>query len=55
MYIHKSVLLKESIENLNIKSDGIYVDATLGYAGHASEILKRIPIVNRLLLGIVKK
>lgn len=41
--MHKSVLLKESIENLNIKKDGIYVDATLGYAGHSSEILKRIP------------
>ena len=41
--LHKSVLLKECIENLNIKSNGIYVDATLGYAGHASEILKRIP------------
>ena len=40
---HKSVLLDECIENLNIVSDGIYVDATLGYAGHSSEILKRIP------------
>lgn len=40
---HKSVLLDECLENLNIKEDGIYVDATLGYAGHASEILKRIP------------
>lgn len=40
---HKSVLLKECIDNLKIKEDGIYVDATLGYAGHSSEILKRIP------------
>ena len=48
--LHKSVLLKESIDNLNIKADGIYVDATLGYAGHASEILKRIP--NGYLYGI---
>lgn len=40
---HKSVLLDECIENLNIKENGIYVDATLGYAGHSSEILKRIP------------
>lgn len=39
---HKSVLLNECINNLNIKSDGIYVDATLGYAGHSSEILKRL-------------
>lgn len=40
--MHISVLLKESIESLNIKEDGIYVDCTLGYAGHSSEILKRI-------------
>ena len=39
---HYSVLLNESIENLNIKEDGIYVDCTLGYAGHSSQILKRI-------------
>lgn len=40
--MHYSVLLEESISNLNIKEDGIYVDATLGFAGHSSEILKRI-------------
>lgn len=40
--MHYSVLLEESIRNLNIKEDGIYVDATLGFAGHSSEILKRI-------------
>lgn len=39
---HYSVLLDECIDNLNIKSDGIYVDATLGYAGHSKEILKKI-------------
>ena len=38
---HKSVLLKESIELLNIKEDGVYVDATLGFGGHSLEILKR--------------
>jgi len=38
---HKSVLLKESIDNLNIKVDGVYVDATLGFGGHSLEILKR--------------
>jgi len=43
MYIHKSVLLNEAIENLNIKPDGIYVDCTLGGGGHSKEILKRIP------------
>lgn len=40
--MHISVLLNESIDSLNIKEDGIYVDCTLGYAGHSSEILKRI-------------
>ena len=39
---HYSVLLNESIEGLNIKEDGIYVDCTLGYGGHSSQILKRI-------------
>ena len=40
--MHISVLLQESIDSLEIKEDGIYVDCTLGYAGHSSEILKRI-------------
>lgn len=40
--MHISVLLKESIDSLQIKEDGIYVDCTLGYGGHSSEILKRI-------------
>jgi 16S rRNA (cytosine1402-N4)-methyltransferase len=40
-YIHKSVLLGESIEGLNIREDGIYVDCTLGGGGHTEEILKR--------------
>ena len=39
---HISVLLNECIEGLQIKSDGIYVDATLGRGGHSSEVLKRI-------------
>ena len=39
---HVPVLLNEVIEGLNIKEDGIYVDLTLGRAGHSSEILKRI-------------
>lgn len=41
--MHKSVLLNESVENLNLKDNSIIVDCTLGYAGHSSEILKRIP------------
>lgn len=39
---HVSVLLDECIENLNIKPDGVYVDGTLGGAGHSSEIAKRL-------------
>lgn len=42
MSIHKSVLLKEAIENLNLKKDMVVVDATLGGAGHSREILKII-------------
>lgn len=40
--MHISVLLNESIESLNIKGNGKYIDATLGYAGHSSEILRRL-------------
>ncbi len=40
--MHKTVLLNEAIDNLNIKIDGIYVDATLGFGGHSGLILKRI-------------
>lgn len=40
--MHYSVMLSEAIEGLNIKDDGTYVDATLGYAGHSSEVLKRL-------------
>ncbi len=39
---HYSVLLSEAIENLNIKEDGIYVDATLGLGGHSSKILEKL-------------
>ncbi len=39
---HISVLLEPTINALNIKNDGIYVDCTLGYAGHSSAILKRL-------------
>lgn len=41
-FVHKSVLLHETIENLNIKPDGVYVDGTLGGAGHSSEICKHL-------------
>ena len=49
---HISVLLNESIDSLNIKDDGTYIDATLGFAGHSSEILKQIP--NGLLIAFDK-
>lgn len=39
---HYSVLLKETIENLNIRPDGIYLDGTLGGAGHAEEVVKQL-------------
>ena len=41
-YTHRSVLLDECIEGLNIKPDGIYLDGTLGRAGHSREIAKRL-------------
>ncbi len=45
---HKSVLLDETIENLNIKPDGIYIDGTLGSGGHAYEICRRLSGRGRL-------
>ena len=39
---HTSVLLDETIENLNIRPDGVYMDGTLGGAGHSKEIAKRL-------------
>ena len=49
---HKPVLLNETIEGLNIKKDGIYVDGTLGGAGHSKEILKRLDPSKGFLIGI---
>ncbi len=48
---HKPVLLEQTIEGLNIKKDGIYVDGTLGGAGHSKEIIKRLSNKG-LLIGI---
>lgn len=48
---HKPVLLKECIDGLNIKPDGIYVDGTIGGAGHSLEIVKRLS-EKGLLIGI---
>ena len=48
---HKSILLDECIENLNIKKDGIYVDGTLGGGGHSFSILRKLNNTG-LLIGI---
>ena len=42
MNYHNPVLLKESIDALNIKEDGVYVDVTFGGGGHSREILSRL-------------
>ena len=47
---HVSVLLDESIEALNVRPDGIYLDGTLGGAGHSSEIAKRLN--TGMLIGV---
>lgn len=46
---HYSVLLKETIDNLNIKPDGIYVDGTLGGGGHAYQVASRLSEKGRLI------
>ncbi len=46
---HYSVLLNESIEALNIKPDGIYVDCTLGRAGHSQKILSKLNAKGKLI------
>ena len=48
-FVHKSVLLKECIAGLNIKPEGIYVDGTLGGAGHSSEIIKKLTAQGKLI------
>ncbi|MBS5989018.1 16S rRNA (cytosine(1402)-N(4))-methyltransferase RsmH [Anaerococcus hydrogenalis] len=50
-FSHKSVLLNETIKNLNIKEDGIYADLTLGKGGHSKEILKNLS-PEGLLIGL---
>jgi 16S rRNA (cytosine1402-N4)-methyltransferase len=46
---HRPVLLQESVNGLNIKEDGIYVDVTFGGGGHSKEILKRLGPQGRLI------
>ncbi len=47
---HKPVLLKESVDALNIKEDGLYVDVTFGGGGHTAEILRRLGAKGRVLV-----
>lgn len=49
MFEHKSVLLYETIDSLNVKPDGIYVDGTLGGGGHALEVCRRLGEYGRLI------
>lgn len=49
MFHHITVLLNEAVDGLNIKEDGIYVDCTLGGAGHSTEIAKRLSGSGRLI------
>lgn len=49
MFEHKSVLLYETIDSLNVKPDGIYVDGTLGGGGHALELCRRLGEYGRLI------
>lgn len=46
---HKPVMLEECIKGLNIKPDGIYVDGTLGGAGHSKEIVKKLSAEGKLI------
>ncbi len=48
MEYHNAVLLKETVDGLNIKSDGIYVDVTFGGGGHSREILSRLGAEGKL-------
>lgn len=50
---HEPIMLKECIDNLNIRPDGVYVDGTLGGAGHSSKIIEKLS-ENGLLIGIDK-
>lgn len=50
VFSHKPVLLEQVLSGLNIKSDGIYIDATFGRGGHASAILRQLNENGRLLV-----
>lgn len=48
MEYHNPVLLKETVDGLNIKPDGVYVDVTFGGGGHSKEILRRLGVNGKL-------
>ena len=48
-FLHKPVFLKESVDFLNIKSDGVYVDATAGGGGHSKAILEKLDTKGKLI------
>lgn len=48
-FVHKSVLLQETVDSLNVQPDGIYVDGTLGGGGHAYEVCKRLGTNGRFI------
>ena len=52
MFNHIPVLLKETIDGLNVDKDKIYVDATLGGGGHSEEILRKLSNGKGFLIGI---
>jgi len=49
MFQHKTVLLRETVDGLNIKPDGTYVDCTLGGAGHSTYLLQQLSEKGRLI------
>ena len=46
---HKSVLLNETVDNLVMNKDGIYIDGTIGFAGHAANILSKLTEKGKLI------
>ena len=48
-YMHKSVLLEEAVDGLRVKADGIYVDGTLGGAGHAQRVCGQLSAKGRFI------
>ena len=49
---HVSVLLNETVDGLNVKPDGVYVDATLGGGGHAYEVCRRLGSKGRFIQSL---